>query len=253
MKRCTLLLLAGCLLFACTLAAQQTTEASRGPDGGTRTHVAGIEILPLPGQPFSGRDSVEWTRTLEDGSVQTRHLEAALARDSHGRIYRERRNFVPANTSEQSRLDLIFISDPVTHTKTTCTVVEHSCTVTGYHRPTSFVPMKPGSFDDGKRALTRESLGTSVVDDVNVVGTRETLSIGAGVVGNSQPLVVTREFWYSPELQVNLSVTRKDPREGTQTIHVVDLSRAEPDPAMFQVPAGFVVHGDGGELPRDEN
>jgi hypothetical protein len=60
-------------------------------------------------------------------------------------------------------------------------------------------------------------------------------------VGNSQPLVTTRDFWYSPDLQINLSVTRKDPREGTQAIRVVDLSRSEPDPAMFKVPAGFVV------------
>ena len=54
-------------------------------------------------------------------------------------------------------------------------------------------------------------------------------------------VVVTREMWYSPELQVNLSVTRKDPREGTQVIQLVDLNRTEPDPATFQVPEGFVV------------
>jgi hypothetical protein len=80
-----------------------------------------------------------------------------------------------------------------------------------------------------------------VIDDLNVVGTRETITINAGVLGNNKPLVSTREFWYSPDLQVNLSVLRKDPREGTQVIHVVDLSRTEPDPATFQVPAGYVV------------
>jgi hypothetical protein len=105
--------------------------------------------------------------------------------------------------------------------------------------------MPVGPFDNGKRELTRESLGSDVIDGLNVAGTRETISINPGVVGNSQPLVTTREFWYSPDLQVNLSVTRKDPREGSQVIHVVDLSRAEPDPAMFQAPAGFVV-----ETPR---
>jgi len=56
MKFCTLLLLAGSVFFACTLAAQETTEASRGPDGGTRIHLSGIEILPLAGAPFSGRE-----------------------------------------------------------------------------------------------------------------------------------------------------------------------------------------------------
>lgn len=82
-----------------------------------------------------------------------------------------------------------------------------------------------------------------MIGGLNVVGTRETISINAGVVGNSQPLVSTREFWYSPDLQVNLAITRKDPREGTQVIRVGDSTRAEPDPSLFKVPAGFVVQG----------
>jgi hypothetical protein len=101
--------------------------------------------------------------------------------------------------------------------------------------------MPAGPIDNGTRYLTRESLGSDVIDGLNVIGTRETISINPGVVGNSQPLVSTREFWYSPDLQVNLSVARKDPREGTQVIHVVDLSRFEPDAAQFQAPAGFAI------------
>jgi hypothetical protein len=54
-------------------------------------------------------------------------------------------------------------------------------------------------------------------------------------------VVTTREFWYSSDLEINLSVTRKDPREGTQVIQLVDLSRSEPDPSLFQVPADFTV------------
>jgi len=238
-------LLAVSLLLACTVVAQDSEEPSRGPDGGTQTHVSGIKILPLAGKPFSGVDSVDWTRTLEDGTVVATHLDAKLARDSQGRIYRERVSFVPANSDQQSKRREIILSDPTTHTRTICSVAARRCTVTGYHAPTSFTPMPAGPFDNGKRELTRESLGSDVIDGLNVAGTRETISINPGVVGNSQPLVTTREFWYSPDLQVNLSVTRKDPREGSQVIHVVDLSRAEPDPAMFQAPAGFVV-----ETPR---
>jgi hypothetical protein len=83
------------------------------------------------------------------------------------------------------------------------------------------------------------------MDGLSVVGTRESITINAGVVGNNRPLVITNEFWYSPDLQVNLSVTRKDPREGTQVIHISDLSLREPDASLFQVPAGFVVEGRG--------
>jgi hypothetical protein len=131
--------------------------------------------------------------------------------------------------------------DPVAHTRTTCTVKKRHCLITGYHESASFVPPQDGLLAKGTRYLSRENLGTNVVDDLSVVGTRETLSIGVGAVGNTQPLVATREFWYSADLQVNLSVTRNDPRIGTQVLQLVDLTRAEPDPAIFQVPAGFVV------------
>ena len=104
-----------------------------------------------------------------------------------------------------------------------------------------FAPTPAGSLDNGRRFLTRESLGTEVVDDLNVVGTRETLTINAGVIGNNQPVVTTREFWYSSDLEINLSVTRKDPREGTQVIQLLDLSRSEPDAALFRVPSDFVI------------
>jgi hypothetical protein len=123
--------------------------------------------------------------------------------------------------------------DDIAHS--TCNAATHRCSVTGYHAPTSFKPRLVGEFDNGKRSLTRESLGSDAMDGLNVVGTRETVTINPGVVGNSQPLVTTRELWYSPDLQVNLSITREDPRDGTQQVRVQDVSCSEPDPAMFQV------------------
>jgi len=249
MKLCALL--AASVLIGCTLAAQEATEPSRGPDGDTRIRVAGIEILPAAGKPFSGRDNIEWTRSLEDGSVVKTHLYATLARDSQGRIYRERRKFVPVDSKQESEQIEIILLDPVAHTRTNCVVATHGCTIADYHASASFTPKPAGPIDNGTRYLTRESLGSDVIDGLNVIGTRETISINPGAVGNSQPLVTTREFWYSPDLQVNLSVTRKDPREGTQFIQVVDLSRAEPDSAMFQIPAGFVVQGHTGSAKTE--
>jgi hypothetical protein len=232
-------LLTALLLLAVTFFAQESEV--RGPDGGTRTRVEGIQILPVAGKPFSGIDSIDWTRTLEDGTVVSTHLEARLARDSQGRIYRERVSFVPANSEEHSKVREIIISDPTTHTRVTCSNATRHCNVTKYFAPTSFKALPTGPFDDGKRVLAREGLGSDTFDDLNVIGTRETITTAAGVVGNSSPLVTTREFWYSPDLEVNLSVTRKDPREGTQVIHVTNLSRSEPDAALFQVPSNYVI------------
>src|SRR5271170_5003463 len=236
-----LLWIAAPVFLACSLNAQESTEPSRGPDGGTRTRVEGIQVLPVTGKPFSGRDSIEWTRTLEDGSVVTTHLTALVARDSQGRIRRERVSFVPANSNEQSKVMETVVVDPGEHTRTTCTIATRLCTITRYYLPAKFTPVAAGPLENGTRFLTRESLGTNIVDDLNAVGTRETLTINAGVIGDNQPVVTTREFWYSSDLEINLSVTRKDPREGTQVIQLVDLSRSEPDATLFQVPAGFTI------------
>src|SRR5580658_2098137 len=93
-------LLSGDVLTAQIVMAQEASEPTRGPDGHTSYHVAGIEVLPIAGKPFFGKDSIEWTRKLEDGSTVTTQLYAIVARDSQGRIYRERRSFVPANSGK---------------------------------------------------------------------------------------------------------------------------------------------------------
>ena len=130
MKLRALLVFAASAFLACSVTAQESTEPSRGPDGGTRVHVDGIQVLPVAGKPFSGRDSIEWARTLEDGSAVTTHLTATVARDSEGRIRRERVTFVPANSNEQSKPMEIIISDPAEHTRTTCNIASRHCTVT---------------------------------------------------------------------------------------------------------------------------
>ena len=97
------------------------------------------------------------------------------------------------------------------------------------------------SFIGGQTQLTREDLGKSNISGVEVVGTRETRTIMAGVIGNDRPISITKEFWYSPQLGLNMSVKRIDPRHGTQTFSVTDVSLSEPDPKVFQVPAGYKV------------
>jgi len=235
-------LLCGTVLTAQIAMAQEASEPLRGPDGHTSYHVAGIEVLPVAGKPFFAKDNIVWTRKLEDGSTVTTQLYAVVARDSQGRIYRERRSFVPANSDKESRLQEIMVFDPVAKTKTACVPATRECNITAYRAATSFRPLPAGTFDEGTRHLTREDLGTNVVDDLNVIGTRETTYINQGAVGNDRPLVSTREFWYSPDLETNVSVTRQEPTEGTQVIKLVDLSRSEPEAALFEIPSGYTMH-----------
>jgi hypothetical protein len=159
-------------------------------------------------------------------------------------MYRERHSFVPEGSNQKSRLNEISLFDPHAQTRTTCTVATHRCSITTYLPRTSFTAQPEGPFDRGTRFLTRESLGTNVIENLSVTGTRETITINAGTMGNERALVTTREFWYSPEIETNLLTTRKDPREGIQVIRLSAISRSEPDEKMFQVPEGFTVQDD---------
>jgi hypothetical protein len=238
MTRHLRLLIAATFLMAFQLPAQ---EASRAPDGGTSYRVDGVELLGIPNKPLSGKSSIEWTRTLEDGSTVTVHLEANLARDSQGRMYRERRSFVPVNSGQQPRLTEIRLLDPAAKSQANCTVATKQCIVSDYRPRTSFRLMPAGAFANGTRFLAREDLGTNTIEGMNVAGTKETVTVNAGVLGNDRPLASTREFWYSAELETNLAVTRIDPREGKQVVKLVELSRSEPDPRLFEIPDGYSV------------
>jgi hypothetical protein len=232
-----------CFLLFSILAAgiSFAQETERGPDGGTTYHVSGVDLLPIPGEPFSAHSQTNWTRTLEDGSTVKLHLEANLARDNEGRMYRERRTFVPEGTNQQSQLREIQIFDPVQRTQTICTVATRHCILSNYYPRKSFVTVPAGPIAGGTRFLTRENIGNSSIDNLDVIGIRETLTISAGVAGNQEPLVSTKEFWYSSELQTNLAITRKDPREGTQVVQLSNISLSEPPVETFRVPQGYTV------------
>jgi len=238
MNRCARFFPLGFALVAGVLFAQ---EPLRAPDGGTTFHVAGVELLPIQGIPLTGKSSVQWTRTLEDGSTVTVQEQANLARDSQGRMYRERRSFVPVNSDRESPLTELQFFDPDAKTQTICSAAKRECTVSDYFPRRSFVAARAGSYANGARTLEREDLGANTIDGLDVTGTRETTTINAGVVGNDKPLVSTREFWYSAQLKTNLMVTRTDPRDGKQVVRLIEFSQSEPDPHTFDIPEGYTV------------
>lgn len=232
-------LISAALCFAASLALAQ--EPSRGPDGRTSTHVSGVEVLAIPGKPFSANTATDWVRTLPDGSTTTLHLDATLARDSRGRVYRERHNFVPAGSTDRAPMYEIHLFDPEARSQMLCNGRTYTCILSDYTPKTFFEATPEGTYDHGTRTLTRERLGSDVIEGIYVTGTRETMTIGAGAAGNEGAIVSTREYWYSDELQTNLAVTRIDPLEGKQVIRLSHISRDEPDRHRWDVPIGFTV------------
>ena len=238
MKRNAFILMAG-IVFAAGFPGAQ--EPLRGPDGGTTFFVSGVDLLAIPDKPFAAKSSIEWTRTLEDGNAVTTHLEANLARDGRGRMYRERHGFVPANSERKSPLTEIHVFDPVSRSQFVCVLRTRKCVISNYAPKLAFETRPAGSSADGKFTLARENLGMDTLEGLSVTGTRETTTISPGVRGNERALVSTREFWYSDELLTNLAVTRIDPVEGKQVIRLYEITRGEPDSSLFEIPPGYTV------------
>jgi hypothetical protein len=86
-----------------------------------------------------------------------------------------------------------------------------------------------------------EQLGAKTIEGISATGTKRTTSIPAGTFGNDKDLVITRETWYSPDLKLVIESTQTDPRFGETTYSLTNIQRSEPDPTLFQVPAGYKV------------
>jgi hypothetical protein len=67
------------------------------------------------------------------------------------------------------------------------------------------------------------------------------LPIQSATKATDRPIVNVRETWTAPDLKIIVYTTDDDPRTGSRTTELINLDRAEPDPALFQVPEGYTI------------
>ena len=91
----------------------------------------------------------------------------------------------------------------------------------------------------------KESLGKQSFDGVEAEGTRNTVTIPAGAIGNERPIQIVSERWFSNELQTVVMSRHSDPRFGETSYRLTNINRAEPDRTLFEVPAGYQITTDG--------
>lgn len=90
----------------------------------------------------------------------------------------------------------------------------------------------PGtSFDEDEFSI--QNLGTD-----RIVGIDE-----EGILSKRNDGTVTEERWYSSDLQIALTTRVNDLRHGTWVREIRSLERVEPDPRLFEIPAGYEVKG----------
>lgn len=87
----------------------------------------------------------------------------------------------------------------------------------------------------------KENLGKQMIEGVEAEGTRTTITIPAGEIGNERPIEIVSERWYSAELQLVVMTRHSDPRTGETTYKLTNINRTEPVKSLFEVPAGYTV------------
>lgn len=243
-----------------------------GPVGVT-TALAG----PMPnvtGAPYSAETVTQRNQLLADGNRIVQSQSGTVARDSRGRTRREEMlPGVKRGDGEAARL--VMIDDPVAHvhwtldpeTKTAMKLpipdiqagpagvvagsgasTNRAFFFTSTTAPGSSVailqgsdPSKAGGGENDENGGTTD-LGTQTIEGVQAKGTRVAHTFPAGSeLGNEQPLTITTETWYSPDLKVLVLSKSNDPRMGETIYKLTNIQRAEPAASLFQVPEEYSI------------
>ncbi len=87
----------------------------------------------------------------------------------------------------------------------------------------------------------KQNLGKQTIEGVEAEGTRTTITIPAGEIGNERPIEIVSERWYSPELQLVVMTRHSDPRQGETTYKLTNINRSEPAKSLFEVPSDYTI------------
>ena len=229
----------------------------------------------VKGAPYAADAVTESTQTLSDGNHIRRSTKAAIYRDSEGRTRHEQTlGEIGPLTAKGEPIQTIVINDPVAgatymmnsrektarkmpakgemllkamaeaenfklrHDKETGRTESFntSYSITMNRRTTS-----GGAAAEPERNVKKESLGTQLFDGVAADGTRTTMTIPAGAVGNERPIEIVTERWYSNQLHTTVMTKTVDPRMGETVYTLKNIRLGEPAHSLFEVPADYSV------------
>ncbi len=201
----------------------------------------------VKGAPYSAVAETESVQPLMDGSKTTRKTTAQLYRDGEGRTRREQKlNNIGGFATATDAPSMIFIDDPVagvSYMLDTKNLKARKMQFRGAP-PSGGGMSRPLMRREGGSELQTESLGKQIIEGVEAEGTRTTITIPVGQMGNDKPLEIISERWYSPVLQEVILRKHRDPRLGEYTYRLTNINRSEPAPTLFQPPTDYTLSED---------
>jgi hypothetical protein len=184
------------------------------------------------------------------------------ARDSAGRTYSEDRPESQVGDGLPHGIYSAQITDPVARTITSWDSLKKEAVV--FHMPE---PRRPGevpsrSSDAGKlddplpdkcedRSWQKaEALGTKTIKGLTVVGKRVTSCVLANTDKGWPRRITVSEFWDAAGLGIPVLNSLNDPYVDSFTDEMTGIEFGEPDPALFQIPAGYTIRD---QYPNQQN
>jgi hypothetical protein len=190
---------------------------------------------PVIGKPLSASEVRHTEQILSDGSHISTSESERFYRDSMGRMRTETATgaivFDPVAgfTYDFTTSRKTYIKRPVSSVATvTIAAANHRSSIrssSGQGKP--------------EKAPVIEDLPAQSLNGIYVKGARLTITIPAGTIGNDHDLKVINERWFSDDLELLVRSSNSDPRFGTSTYELTNISQGPPDPALFQIPAGY--------------
>jgi hypothetical protein len=243
--------------------------AAFGPVGITAA-IAG-PMATVAGAPYSAQTETQQVQILVDGNRIEQSTTGSVARDSKGRVRRD--ETLPAlSPGAGDAPHLVRIEDPVAGVHWTLDAQRKIAIKMPFGQvraqaksaaagavvpppppgpakvwfsssappngPLQLVPKLQTSLDSD---AVKTDLGTQTIEGVVAQGTQLTRTIPAGTIGNEQPITITTETWYSPDLKVLVMSRTNDPRMGETTYRLMNVQRSEPAASLFQVPDDYTV------------
>jgi hypothetical protein len=251
--------------FAFVLAVMSFAPLVHAQRGGPESRPVyvrtSVEAEVVKGAPYSADVINESAQTLSDGNRIVSRTTSRVYRDGEGRTRREE--------DRPSGMPVVTITDPV---------AGHSWLLEAGSRTAREVPALRffsgglnangdlerlniavngalmafrveggrGAPPAGGGQMAEERLTARTIEGLRAEGVRRTQTIAAGAIGNERPIVVVSEEWTAPELKTLVLSEHSDPRTGTTTYKLVNVSRGEPPAYFFQVPSDYTIVPAGG-------
>jgi hypothetical protein len=265
MRRLRAIVLAGCVVTACSAVAQDNDSVSTAPAPcipPLKRHQ--IHIIDKE-RPYSGVRISTCRKSLPDGTVYKATRKMWEWRDSEGRTRYETLDGVPGH----SKWHDVHVYDPVEHVEwhwdtadKTAIGLRYKAAVDSVTPPINRSVQPDGNLDPPLIAhlhqpagsyFPQEILAPTNINGVWSEGVRSTTLETPGMGNNhsNAPELVVDEFWISTELEEEVRYRCDDPDLGTTSVDLVEIDQREPDRSLFRPPADYALLDATRNLPED--